>query len=141
MAKNIGPGDAVITTPFTYIATSEVISLLGANSIFVDIYKSTYNIDATLIEQGINSSIKKGLNPKGIISVDLFGLPFRYRILNQVAKKYNLFVIEDAAQSYGSSIGVKKHVPLVMLQQLHFFQQSLWVAMVMGELFLPIMMD
>ena len=51
MAKNIVPGDSIITTPFTYIATSEVISLLGATPIFVDIYKSTYNIDASLIEK------------------------------------------------------------------------------------------
>ena len=93
MAKNVGPGDAIFTTPFTYIATSEVISLLGATPIFVDIYESTYNIDASLIEKSVNLSIKKGLTPRGIISVDLFGLPARYRIINQVARKFNLFVI------------------------------------------------
>ena len=108
MAKNIGPGDSIITTPFTYIATSEVISLLGATPIFVDIYKSTYNIDASQIEQAINFSIKKGLTPKGVIPVDLYGLPARYRIIKQIAKKFNLFVIEDAAQSFGSSIGKRK---------------------------------
>ncbi len=108
MAKNIGPGDAIITTPFTYIATSEVISLLGATPVFVDIYKSTYNIDPLLIEKAIKLSIKNGLTPKGVISVDLFGLPARYRIINQVAKKFNIFIIEDAAQSLGSSIGNSK---------------------------------
>ena len=61
MAKNIGSGDAIITTPFTYIATSEVITLLGATPIFVDIYETTFNIDASLIEKALKFAIKKGL--------------------------------------------------------------------------------
>ncbi len=108
MAKNIGPGDAVLTTPFTYIATAEVIALLGATPIFVDIYEKTYNIDASKIEKAIEFSKKKGLNPRAIIPVDLFGLPARHRIIKEVAREHGLFIIEDSAQGYGGSIKGKK---------------------------------
>ena len=108
IANGIGPGDAVITTPFTYIATAEVISLLGAEPVFVDIYPETYNIDPNGIVQAINDARKKGLNPKAIIPVDLFGLPARYRLIEEIAKKYELFVLEDAAQSFGGLIRGKK---------------------------------
>ena len=108
MAKKIKPGDSVITTPFTYIATAEVIALLGAVPIFVDVNPITYNINPSLIEDAISESHKKGLTPRAIIAVDLFGLPSRYRLIEEIAKKYNLFLIEDAAQSFGSSIRQKK---------------------------------
>ncbi len=109
MAWDIGPGDAVFTTPFTYVATAEVISILGATPIFVDVYESTYNIDCDKLEVEIKKIISKGkLKPKAIIPVDLFGLPARYRLINQIAKKYNLKVIEDAAQSFGGAIREKK---------------------------------
>ena len=109
MAWGIGPGDAVFTTPFTYVATAEVISILGATPVFVDVYESTFNIDCEKLESAINKVIKEGkLKPKAIIPVDLFGLPARYRLIDQIAKKYNLKVIEDAAQSFGGSIRDKK---------------------------------
>ena len=109
MAWGIGPGDAVFTTPFTYVATAEVISILGATPIFVDVYESTYNIDCDKLEIEINKVINEGkLKPKAIIPVDLFGLPARYRLIDKVAKKYNLKIIEDAAQSFGGSIRDKK---------------------------------
>jgi len=109
MAWGIGPGDAVFTTPFTYVATAEVISILGATPIFVDVYESTYNIDCDKLEIEINKVIKDGkLNPKAIIPVDLFGLPARYRLIDKIAKKYNLKVVEDAAQSFGGSIRDRK---------------------------------
>ncbi len=109
MAWGVGPGDAVFTTPFTYVATAEVISILGATPIFVDVYESTYNIDCDKLEIEINKVIKEGkFKPKAIIPVDLFGLPARYRLIDKIAKKYNLKVIEDAAQSFGGSIRDKK---------------------------------
>ena len=79
LSKNIGPGDAVLTSPFSYIATAEVIALVGATPIFVDIYESTYNIDPQKIDKAINFAISRDLNPKAIIPVDLFGLPARHR--------------------------------------------------------------
>ena len=109
MAWGIGPGDAVFTTPFTYVATAEVISILGATPIFVDVYASTYNIDCEKLEIEIKRVIKDGkLKPKAIIPVDLFGLPARYRLIQKIAKKYNLRVIEDAAQSFGGAIRNEK---------------------------------
>ena len=109
MAWSIGPGDAVFTTPFTYHATAEVISILGATPILVDVYESTYNIDCEKLEIEIKRVTNEGkLNPKAIIPVDLFGLPARYRLIDKIAKKYNLKVLEDAAQSFGGSIRGKK---------------------------------
>ena len=109
MAWGIGPGDAVFTTPFTYVATAEVIALLGATPVFVDVYDSTFNIDCEKLESAIKNTIKDGkLTPKAIIPVDLFGVSARYRVIEDIAKKYNLKVIEDAAQSFGGSIGNQK---------------------------------
>ncbi len=109
MAWGIGPGDAVFTTPFTYVATAEVIALLGATPIFVDVYDSTFNIDCEKLELAIQNTISEGkLTPKAIIPVDLFGVPARYRLIQEIANTYKLKVIEDAAQSFGGSIGSKK---------------------------------
>ena len=108
LAKNIGPGDAVLTTPFTYIATAEVIALVGATPIFVDIYPKTYNIDPGGIEKAVEEAKSKGLNPRAIIPVDLFGLPARYRMIEDLASQNNLFIIEDAAQGFGGKIRSKK---------------------------------
>jgi len=105
MALGIGKNDAVITVPFTYIATIESICLVGATPILVDVYDSTFNINPELIETAINNSDK---NVKAIMAVDLFGLPARYRLINDIAKKFNLKVIGDTAQSFGSSIGTQK---------------------------------
>ena len=75
MAWNIGPGDAVFTTPFTYVATAEVISLLGATPVFVDVYESTFNIDCEKLDLAIQHTIAEGkLTPKAIIPVDLLSL-------------------------------------------------------------------
>ena len=109
MAWGIGPGDAVFTTPFTYVATAEVIALLGATPVFVDVYDSTFNIDCEKLEIAIQDTIKDGqLTPKAIIPVDLFGVPARYRVIEDIANKYDLKVIEDAAQSFGGSINNEK---------------------------------
>ena len=109
MSWNIGPGDAVFTTPFTYVATAEVISLLGATPVFVDVYESTFNIDCEKLEIAIQETIEKSsLTPKAIIPVDLFGVPARYRLIGSIAEKYNLKVIEDGAQSFGGSIAGEK---------------------------------
>ena len=108
LAKGIGQGDAVITTPFTYIATAEVIALLGAEPVFADIYPNTFNINPYEIKNAIKRAKSKGLHPKAIISVDLFGLPSRHRIIDEIAKEENLFTIEDAAQGFGGSIRSKK---------------------------------
>ncbi len=108
LALGIGPGDAVITTPFTYIATVEVISLVGATPIFCDIYDRTFNIDPEKLRESLKEAYEKELNPKAIMPVDLFGLPARYRLIEKYAKENNLLIIEDAAQGFGGQIGLKK---------------------------------
>jgi len=109
MSWGIKQGDAVFTTPFTYHATAEVVSILGATPVLVDVYETTFNIDCEKLEIAIKKVIDEGkLNPKAIIPVDLFGLPARYRMIDEIAKKYNLKVLEDAAQSFGGSIREKK---------------------------------
>ena len=104
MAYHIGPGDAIITSPFTFIATAEVISLLGATPVFVDIDPETYNLDPGELEAVMHddSLRKKGLTVRGIIPVDLFGQPADYAEIGDFARKYGLFVIEDAAQAFGA---------------------------------------
>jgi len=105
MALDIGPGDAVITVPFTYIATIEAIAAVGAIPILIDVYDSTFNIDIEKIEEVMRKSEKK---VKAIMPVDLFGLPARHRLINKIAKKYDLYVIDDAAQAFGASKEEKK---------------------------------
>ena len=104
MASNIGPGDAVFTTDFSFFATTEVISLVGATPVFVDIDENTYNIDPSLLEKQIIKTIRdEQLLPKAIIAVNLFGQICDYSSIKKIAKKYDLIIIEDAAQSFGSS--------------------------------------
>lgn len=103
MAYGIGPGDAVFTTPFTFIATAEVIKLLGATPVFVDIDSTTFNISVPKLEASIKEVSQAGfLKPKAIIPADLFGLPCDYDLINHMASAYGLIVIEDAAQSFGA---------------------------------------
>lgn len=105
MALNICPGDAVFVPTFTFYATSEVVSLIGATPIFIDTNDRTFNIDTNKLEKAIEDVIKdKKLKPKAIIAVDLFGQPAEYELITKVAKKYNLKLIEDAAQGFGGSI-------------------------------------
>ncbi len=118
MAEKIGPGDAVFTTPFTFVATSEVISLLGATPIFVDIDSETFNIDHHKLLLAIEAMKKNdpsiyplpkvpcgisALKPRGVIPVDIFGLPADYDPLLEIAGREGLFVLEDAAQSFGGA--------------------------------------
>jgi UDP-2-acetamido-2-deoxy-ribo-hexuluronate aminotransferase len=100
-ALQIGPGDEVITVPFTWISTAEAIALVGAKPVFVDIEASTYNINADLIDNAISS------RTKAIIAVDLFGQMADYTRINQLAAKHGIAVIADAAQSFGARQGEK----------------------------------
>lgn len=109
MALGVGPGDAVFTTTFTFFATAEVISLCGATPIFVDIDEQTFNISPVRLEEKIRQVVAQGhLNPKAIIAVDLFGLPADYRSLEPLACKYELKLIEDAAQAFGAAMDGRK---------------------------------
>lgn len=102
MALGIGPGDEVITTAFSFIATAETIVLSGATPVYVDIDRKTFNIDPKKIEAAITSKTK------AIMPVSLYGQAADLNEINQIAKKHNLFVIEDTAQSYGAKYQDKK---------------------------------
>lgn len=109
MVLDIKPGDAVFCPTFTFFATAEVIAFEGATPVFVDSDESTFNICPIDLEKRIQATIAEGkLIPKAIIAVDLFGLPANYPEIEKIANKYNLKLIEDAAQGFGGSINGKK---------------------------------
>ena len=109
LVQGIGQGDAVFTTPFTFIATAEVIQLLGARLIFVDIVEDTFNIDPSKLEFAIDDCQSNAeLIPKAIIPVDIFGLPANYEMIEKIGNKFDLCIIEDAAQSFGGEIKNRK---------------------------------
>jgi dTDP-4-amino-4,6-dideoxygalactose transaminase len=103
MAKNIGPGDTVICPSFTFCATAEVVALLGATPVFAEVNEATFNLDAGSARQAVATARKRGLNPKAIVAVDLFGLPADFEALLELAAAENLFVLDDAAQSFGAT--------------------------------------
>ena len=109
MTLDIKAGDAVFCPTFTFFATAEVIAFAGATPVFVDSNEGTFNICPKDLEKRIKLTIAEGkLNLKAIIAVDLFGLPANYLEIEKLAKKYNLKLIEDAAQGFGGSINGKK---------------------------------
>jgi len=101
-AAGVGPGDEVITSPFTFFATASSIVFTGAKPVFVDIDPETYNIDPAKIEAAITKKTK------AILPVHLYGLMADMRAINKIAKKHKLIVIEDAAQAHGANIKGKK---------------------------------
>ncbi len=121
LALNVKPNDAIFTSPFTFIATAEVISLIGATPVFVDIDPQTYNIDPEKLALAIKATAASSLNPKGIIPVDIFGLPADYDTINQVAEQNSLFVLEDAAQSLGAEYKNKKACSVAEVACTSFF--------------------
>ena len=147
MALGVGPGDAVFTTPFTFVATAEVISLLGATPVFVDVDPVTYNMSPKALEAAIEALLagdpKKhplpfpcasgtdgkvttlatacAMKPKVVIAVDLFGLCADYDAINAIAHKHGLTVIEDGAQSFGAEYRGKKACSLAKVGCTSFF--------------------
>lgn len=137
MAYGVGPGDAVFTTPFTFIATAEVISLLGAVPVFVDIDPDTFNISPRLLGAAVqavqandpsihplpvfNHQNGSRLRARGIIPVDLFGLPADHDMINTIAGRSGLFVLEDAAQAFGAEFNGKKCCSLSDMACTSFF--------------------
>ena len=105
LAWEIGPGDAVFCPSFTYCATAEAIANTGATPVFIDVHRRTYNIDPESLERAINE-VKKNrqLVPRAVIAVDLFGQSANYPILSAIAKSYNLKLIADSAQGFGTTL-------------------------------------
>lgn len=137
MAKGVGPGDAVFTVPFTFMASAEAIATVGATPIFVDVEAHSFNMDTAALSRAIEALAKadpsihplprlsedalKALTPKGVIAVDLFGLTADYAAINQIAAANDLFVIEDAAQSFGASANNARSGSLAEIACTSFF--------------------
>lgn len=115
MALGIGSGDEVITSPFTFIATGEMIALAGAKPVFVDIDPQTYNIDPALIEAAITP------RTKAIMPVSLYGQCADFDAINAIAQKHNLPVIEDGAQSFGATYKGRRSCGLSTIGSTSFF--------------------
>jgi UDP-2-acetamido-2-deoxy-ribo-hexuluronate aminotransferase len=125
MAFDVGPGDAIFTTPFTFIAIAEVIRLLGATPVFVDIDPRTFNIDPEALAAALAAFGKDrrtaSLRPRGIIPVDLFGQPADYDRINALAAQHGLFVLEDAAQAFGATYKGRRTCALAEVAATSFF--------------------
>lgn len=115
MAMGIGPGDEVITTPFSFFATAEVISLVGATPVFVDIDPVTFNLDPARVERAITKKTK------AIMPVSLYGQPADFDAFNAIGAKHGLPVIEDSAQSFGAPYKGKKSCNLSTVGATSFF--------------------
>ena len=103
MAKQLGPGDAVLCPSFTFCATGEAVALTGATPVFVDVDEATFNIDAASLERGIATAKRLGLKPRAVIPVDLFGQSADHDAVGAIAAAEGLFVLDDAAQGFGAS--------------------------------------
>ena len=103
LAKGIGPGDAVICPSFTFCATAEVVALVGATPVFADVEAATFNLDPASLRKAVAIAKQRGLKPKAIIPVDLFGLPADHDAIAAIARAEQLFVLDDACQAFGAA--------------------------------------
>jgi dTDP-4-amino-4,6-dideoxygalactose transaminase len=108
MAKGLGRGDAVLCPSFTFCATGEAVALTGATPVFVDVDEATFNMDAASLKRGIATARKRGLKPRAIVPVDLFGQAADHDAVTAVAEAEGLFVLDDAAQGFGASYKGRK---------------------------------
>ena len=121
MAKGIGRGDAVICPSFTYAASPEAVALVGATPVFCEVNEATFNIDAAGIERAVAAAKHAGLDPKALMTVDLFGLPADYEAINPVADQFGLYIIDDAAQAFGAGANGRKIGALAPVTTTSFF--------------------
>lgn len=123
MAQGVGPGDAVFTTPFSFAATAEVISLLGATPFFIDIDPHTFSMDPAILARTLKGWVRSGyrLRPKGVIAVDVFGQPSDYDEIRAIAKANELFLLQDASQSFGATYHGKRVGTLADVTATSFF--------------------
>jgi dTDP-4-amino-4,6-dideoxygalactose transaminase len=108
MAKGVKPGDAILCPSFTFAATAEVICWLGASPVFIDVREDTFNLDIDSIEAGLVNARERGLRPVGMIPVDLFGQPADYAPIEAICAREGLWLLADAAQSFGAQYQGRK---------------------------------
>lgn len=109
MVWGIGPGDAVFVPDFTFFASGETPAYAGATPIFMDVEEDTFNLSPSSLEDAVlRVKAERKLTPRAVIAVDLFGQPANYPEIKKIARKYDLFVLEDGAQGFGGGIGPQK---------------------------------
>src|SRR5262245_57591723 len=108
MAMELGAGDAVFCPTFTFCATAEAVAWVGATPVLVDVLSDTFNMNPESLEIAIGSARRKGLRPAAIIPVDLFGQPADYDSIERIAVREGLWVLCDAAQSFGATYKSRK---------------------------------
>lgn len=121
MATGVGPGDAVFCPSFTFCATAEAVVVVGASPVFVDVDEKTFNIDLASLERATVEAKRAGLKLKAIIPVDLFGQPADLDAIGAIAKREGMFVISDAAQSFGATYKGKRIGTQALLTTTSFF--------------------
>ncbi|PIR34255.1 MAG: aminotransferase DegT [Alphaproteobacteria bacterium CG11_big_fil_rev_8_21_14_0_20_44_7] len=120
-AQEIGVGDAVFCPSFTFAATAEVVALLGATPVFVDVLPDTFNIDVESLKQAIIVAKQNGLKPKAVIPVDLFGQPADYDAVQEIADENGLWVLSDSAQGFGSTYNGRNSGTIGLASATSFF--------------------
>jgi dTDP-4-amino-4,6-dideoxygalactose transaminase len=120
-AKGVGPGDAVLVPSFTFAATAEAVALVGASPVFVDVRELDFNLDPAGISAGVTAARAAGTHARGIIAVDLFGQPADYLALDSAAAEHGLWLIDDAAQSFGARQGDRAVGTLAEITTTSFF--------------------
>lgn len=121
MARGVAPGDAVFVPSFTFVATAEVVVLVGATPVFVDVDENAFLMDPESLEAAIGVARKHGLRPRVIMPVDLFGQPADYEAIGQLAEAHGLFVLADAAQSFGATRAGKSVGTMAPITATSFF--------------------
>ncbi|MFZ1108532.1 MAG: DegT/DnrJ/EryC1/StrS family aminotransferase [Rhodomicrobium sp.] len=121
MALGVRKGDAVLCPSFTYTATPETIALLGATPIFIDVDPDTFNVDPAGLTAGLEAARAHNMRPAGLIAVDLFGLPADYSALAQFANAHGLFLLSDAAQSFGATLDNRRVGTFGIISATSFF--------------------
>jgi dTDP-4-amino-4,6-dideoxygalactose transaminase len=121
MAWGVGPGDAVICPTFTFCATAEVVALCGATPVMADVDAATFNLDPASCERAVGTAKQRGLKPRAVIPVDLFGLPADHDGIAAVAAAHGLLVLDDAAQAFGATYRGRKLGALAPATATSFF--------------------
>jgi dTDP-4-amino-4,6-dideoxygalactose transaminase len=120
-AVDVKPGDAILCPSFTFAATAEVAVLCGATPVFVDVHADTFNLDIASLEAGLVTAKKRGLNPVGVIPVDLFGQPADYDVIEKWCAANKLWLLSDAAQSFGATYRTRKVGTIGLATSTSFF--------------------
>ncbi|MEZ5918928.1 MAG: DegT/DnrJ/EryC1/StrS family aminotransferase [Alphaproteobacteria bacterium] len=108
MAKGVKPGQAVFVPAFTFVATAEIVAWMGAVPYFVDVLEDSFNMDPASLARAIKDAKEAGLEPAGVIPVDLFGQPADYNVIVPIAEEHGLWVMADAAQGFGAQLDGRK---------------------------------